>query len=297
MSMSKVCVVGGGRWGQNHIKTLKALGHEVSVVDPVVQADYEGIRNVPKRDFDAFTVAAPAADHFELGSALLRVGKPVLIEKPVTLSLAEAVHLVHLGPVVMAGHLFLFHPAIRKIKEMLPMLGDLQFIHSKRLNFGNVRTVEDVIWGSMPHDVSIIDYLMDEEDPLEITPTKRSFLQAGIVDGASATLQYRNVMATIHVNWLWPNKEVGLVVIGSEGAVTFDMKELALYRNSVSFDRKGFPTLRAGEKIVVPYENISPLTAELEYFMGHTMGLQPEIAGKRNILRVAKLLEGISRGC
>jgi UDP-2-acetamido-3-amino-2,3-dideoxy-glucuronate N-acetyltransferase len=292
--MSRVCVVGAGRWGQNHIKTLKALGHEVSVVDPVVQADYEYLAYMPIDEFDAFTVASTAETHYQLGRHILVEGKPVLIEKPVALSLSDARTLTEIGPAVMAGHLFLFHPAIQKIKEMLPALGQVQFIHSKRLNFGNVRTLEDVIWGSMPHDVSIIDYLMDGEEPLSITTETRTFIQPGIPDGAAVTMQYPNTMVTIQGNWLWPTKEVGLVVICEEGALTFDLKELSLYRNSVSLDRQGRPTLRKGEKIDVPYSPVSPLTAELEYFMGHTWGLWPEIAGKANILQVTRLLEEIS---
>ena len=292
--MSRVCVVGAGRWGQNHIKTLKALGHEVSVVDPVVQAEYSNLGQVCILEYDAFTVASTAVTHYELGRHVLMLGKPVLIEKPVSLSLGDARTLVEIGPAVMAGHLFLFHPAIQRIKEMLPSLGPVRFIHSKRLNFGNVRTVEDVIWGSMPHDVSIIDYLMDGEEPMSITAETRTFIQSGIPDGAAVTMQYPSAMATIQGNWLWPTKEVGLVVICEEGALTFDLKELSLYRNSVSLDRQGIPTLRRGEKIDVSYPPISPLTAELEYFMGHTTGLQPEIAGKANILQVTRLLEEIS---
>lgn len=268
------------------------------MVDPVVRADYSDIVDVPMDEFDAFTVATPAIDHYDLGMYILRSGKPVLIEKPVTMDLSKAVHLANMGPTLMGGHLFLFHPAIRRVKELLPTLGDLQFIHSYRLNFGQVWTYEDVIWILMPHDVAIIDYLMDGEDPLEVTPTKRACLQPGIVDGATATLQYRSVMATIHANWLWPMKDVGLVVIGSEGSLAFDMNkaELALYRNVVNFDRRGKPVLHRGEKIPVQYDPTPPLMAEMEYFMGHTTGLQPEIAGKENIIQVTRLLEEISCG-
>ena len=258
--MSRVCVVGGGRWGQNHIKTLKLLGHDVSVVDPVFEADYTGLGDVEVDEFDAFTVASPAITHLGIGAHILNYDKPVLIEKPVAMSETDAEYLTSFSATVMAGHLFLFHPAIRKIKEMLPELGAIRFIHSKRLNFGNIRTEEDVIWGSMPHDVSIVDYLMDGAEPLHVTCHAREFIQRGIYDGATAALMYPNATATIHTNWLWPTKEVGLVVICDRGAFTFDLKELALYRNIVNLDREGKPTLLAGEKEVIAYSSDSPLT-------------------------------------
>jgi len=293
--MSKICVVGGGRWGQNHIKTLKAIGCEVDVVDPVFEAKYSRIEDVNIKDYDGFTVASPAVTHYDVSMYILDRGRPVLIEKPVALNKKQALELVDTRETVMVGHLFLFHPAIRAIKELLPSLGEIRFIHSRRLNFGNVRTEEDVIWGSMPHDVSIIDYLMDGEWPEEISCEKRSFLQEGIVDGATATLQYENTMATIHANWLWPTKDVGLTVICSNGGITFDLKELALYRNSVSFGRDGLPTLRRGEKEVIQYSNAPPLKTELEYFLSH-LDNPAAVAGKWNILQTTNLLEAISNG-
>lgn len=291
--MSKVCVVGGGRWGQNHIKTLKALGHEVSVVDPVFEGEYKYLSDVVVDDYDAFTVASPAITHYDIGEYLLSRDKPVLIEKPVALNEQDATHLTSYSASLMAGHLFLFHPAIRKIKEMLPELGHIQFIHSKRLNFGNIRTQEDVIWGSMPHDVSIIDYLMGGAEPSYVTCDAREFVQRGIYDGATATLTYPDTTATIHVNWLWPTKEVGLVVICERGAFTFDLKELALYRNIVSLDREGTPTLHAAEKEVIAYHNGSPLRMELDYFMAH-IDDGCVIGGKENIRQVTHLLQEIS---
>jgi len=293
--MSKICVVGGGRWGQNHIKTLKSMECEVDVVDPVVEVKYRCLSEVSMDEYDGFVVAAPAEEHYGLGKHILDRGKPVLIEKPVALNLADAKALVETDQTVMAGHLFLFHPAIEMIKWMLPSLGDIRFIHSKRLNFGNVRTAEDIIWGSMPHDVSIIHYLMDGEDPKEVFCDKRAFLQPGIQDGATATFQYENTMATIHVNWLWPTKDVGLIVIGSEGTLVFDLKELALYKNTVTFNREGVPTLRRGEKQVIPYHNLSPLEAELRHFLAH-LDRPATVAGKDNIVRVVNLLEEISNG-
>jgi UDP-2-acetamido-3-amino-2,3-dideoxy-glucuronate N-acetyltransferase len=267
----------------------------VHVVDPVFDAEYRELQEVSIEDYDGFTVASPANTHYKIGKYLSSRGKPVLLEKPAVLSLAQAKDLVDTDSMIMAGHLFLFHPAMWRIKELLPTLGDIQFIHSNRLNFGNVRTSEDVVWGSMPHDVSIVDTLMDSEYPQTISCSKQAFLQPGIADGATASLQYKKTLATIHVNWLWPVKEVNLTVICSEGAITFDLKELCLYRNSVSFDREGVPILRRGEKEVIPYEKTSPLKLELRYFLDHLEDDDPPLlADKRNIVRVASLLEDIS---
>jgi predicted dehydrogenase len=66
----------------------------------------------------------------------------VLIEKPMALSSKHSAELVEIAEqkktCLMVGHLLLFHPAIRKIKELLEngKIGRLYYIYSNRLNLG-----------------------------------------------------------------------------------------------------------------------------------------------------------------
>jgi len=101
-SKKKICVVGAGRWGTNHIKTFDGLGvlagivesrenrrEELKALFPAAKL-FHSVSEVPLDDFDGFTVASPAETHFEVGSYLLEHGKHVLIEKPITVTLKEA---------------------------------------------------------------------------------------------------------------------------------------------------------------------------------------------------------------
>ena len=131
----KICVVGAGRWGTNHIKTLKNLGALAGIVESRENRREElktlfpeatlfnSVRDVPLDEFHGFTVATPAETHFEVGSYLLEQGKHVLIEKPIALNTKEAGALKALADKhkvnLMVGHVLLFHPAIIKIKEMI----------------------------------------------------------------------------------------------------------------------------------------------------------------------------------
>ena len=62
---------------------------------------------------------------------------------------------------LMVGHLLLFHPAFNKMKEMCNRgdIGDLQYMYSNRLNFGTIRSTENVFWSFAPHDVSYFSIL------------------------------------------------------------------------------------------------------------------------------------------
>ena len=152
----KICVVGAGRWGKNHVKTLfelDALGGIVEIDGnrrTELQNQYPAIPVFPDvepalaQNFDGFTVAAPAAYHYTIAKTILENNKPVLVEKPMCLKLEDAEHLNKLAIkknlTLMVGHVLLFHPAIQKIKELLQngKIGKLQYIYSNRLNLGTV---------------------------------------------------------------------------------------------------------------------------------------------------------------
>ena len=68
-------------------------------------------------------IATPAPTHFGIAREALAAGKDVLVEKPMSLSVGEAEKLVKTantsGRVFMVGHLLLYKPAVKKIKELL----------------------------------------------------------------------------------------------------------------------------------------------------------------------------------
>ena len=123
--------------------------------------------------------------------------KHLLIEKPMTLSVEEAKELVVLSEKnkvnAMVGHVLLFHPAVKKIKEMIENgeIGDLQYIYSNRLNLGKVRTEENVFWSLAPHDIAIFQYLTDSI-PKKIKCNWEYIFTKGIPDSTLTQLEYEN---------------------------------------------------------------------------------------------------------
>ena len=94
MFRRKICVLGGGAWGKNHINTLSKLGVLGGVVDQnkslLIQYKkehphidiYTSLDEVLKLDFDGFIVATPAETHFELAKKIINCKKDLLVEKP-----------------------------------------------------------------------------------------------------------------------------------------------------------------------------------------------------------------------
>ena len=307
----KICVVGAGHWGKNHIKTLYEIGCLGGVVELgkdkklLIEKLYEGIKTYSKiedalsKNFDGFIVATPAETHFEISKKIILSKKPVLIEKPMTLSIKDAEEIIRLANEnnvnVMVGHVLLFHPAIQKIKEMIEdnAVGKLQYIYSNRLNLGKIRTEENVFWSFAPHDIAIFQYLTNSS-PIKIQASGSIFLQEKIHDSTMTNFEYENgVKGHIFVSWLHPFKEHRLVVIGSEAMISFEDskndKPLILYPKKIDLS-SGIPEKVEGDIKKINYEKKMPLKIELEYFVKHLDSQKPHIASMYDGFDTVKIL-------
>lgn len=307
----KICVIGGGAWGENIIRTLFELGTLAAVVEPGDErreyltekyccVGYAAVEDAIERRYDGYVVSAPAELHYEIGYKTISAGLPTIIEKPLTLNSQDALRLVKLAEEknvpFMVAHILLFHPAIRKIKELIDSgkVGELYYLYSTRIKFGVVRTEENVFWSFAPHDIAVLDYLVGS--PAEkIEVSKGNFLQKDICDYALAQIEYpNNIKAHILTSWLHPFKEQRLVVVGSKGMLWFDDatdKQVYFSDKHVEWDN-GRPLLAQGESTVVPYEKALPLTEEMKYFMAH-LDKKPEISSGRAGYDVVRVLETV----
>ncbi len=311
-----ICVVGAGYWGENHIRTLNRL----NVLKGIVELDINKLKNLLNKypgvegyssiedallgDYDGFVIATPAKTHYDIAKVIINAKKHLLIEKPMTLSVEEAKELVVLSEKnkvnAMVGHVLLFHPAVKKIKEMIDSgeIGDLQYAYSNRLNLGKVRTEENVFWSLAPHDIAIFQYLTGSI-PKQINAIGSTFLQRGIPDSTLTQLEYENgVRGHIFVSWLHPFKEHRLVFIGSEAMISFEDsledKPLKLYSKKIDL-KSGMPEQVDGPVKMIPFENRMPLDIELEYFINHLDNVKPDIANIIHGYEVVKTLVDASK--
>ena len=310
--MRSICVVGGGRWGENHIRTLAELGLLGGIVEPdaarraVLSAAHPGaevftsLEDAVERPFDGFVIATPAHTHAALARFVIDHGRHVLVEKPLALVARDARELCaaaeRAGVVLMVGHVLLFHPAIRRIGELIRSgkIGRLQYLYSNRLNLGTVRTEENILWSFAPHDISIFDHWIGSP-PLEVESRGGVFLQPAIQDTTHTLLRNPdNVVGHVFLSWLHPYKEHRIVVIGSKGMLSFEdsstEKHVLFYEKGIDWVQ-GEPVPRDGPTEVIPYERQEPLAAELTYFAEHLDGRPIEIASGRSGVQVLEVLE------
>jgi len=310
-----ICVIGAGRWGRNHIRTLSEMGN----LGGIVESNSETLKSFGKTypnaklftdlptaieyGFDGFALATPAETHFTMGTKLIENGCNVLIEKPLALNLKDAKKLVELAndnkTRLMVGHVLLFHPAIQKMKELIESekIGKLQYIYSNRLNLGTVRLQENVFWSFAPHDISIFNHFT-ESLPTKIKTFGGAFIQQGNHDTTITHLEYpNNVKTHIFVSWLHPFKEHRIVIIGSKGMVSFEDsskdKNILFYEKGVNWE-DGVPVTKNGPTEIISYESNMPLEEELKYFIQNLDG-EIKVSNGENGLEVVKILEEASK--
>jgi len=319
--------IGCGYWGPNLLRNFSALQncHLKYLVDtsaerrafvkksfPTINAvaDLEPIWQ--DSEVEGVIIATPAGSHFELARTALQFGKHVFVEKPLATSVAEVDALGELASksqrIVMAGHTFLYNSAVRYVKNLIDNgeLGDIRYIYSQRLNLGRIRSDIDALWNLAPHDISIIQYWLNDPEALQVVRHGMAYVQPRVDDVVFLNIIYANkVMANIHVSWLDPQKVRKMVIVGSKKMVVYDdiaedkiavfdkgIDRIAKLGENMDFDalRVSFG-YRSGDVLLPGLKWVEPLRREAEHFIHCIRTGESPLSGIAHARRVVGILE------
>ena len=325
--MLNIAQIGVGYWGPNLLRNLDANSQCTvkAVVDlseerrnfvynhyPNIQTtdDIEAIIN--DSDIDGIVIATPVSTHFDLAMKSLQAGKHILVEKPMAKTVNEVNEIGTLANeknlVAMVGHTFLFNAAVRQVKKIIDAgeLGDIRYIYSQRVNLGRIRNDVDALWNLAPHDISIIQYWLDEPEPVNMTRKGMDYVQNGVDDVVFMNIEYpNNVMAHIHVSWLDPHKIRRMTVVGSKRMVVYDdiaKNKITIYdkgidRMAVLGERMDFDdpstflfTHRDGDVTIPKIKWVEPLKSEIQHFFDCILNNEPCITGADHAAKVVNIL-------
>jgi predicted dehydrogenase len=319
----KFGVIGYGYWGPNIVRNLISLeGSQVVAIAEIsqeararAQRAYPGIKItanasevITSTETDAIAVVSPVWTHYELTKAALENGKHVFVEKPFTSTAAQGEELIALAErknlKIMVDHTFLFTGAVRKIKQLLDegALGNLYYYDSTRVNLGLFQHDVNVLWDLAPHDLSIMDYLING-DPEAVVATGQGHLN-GHEDVAFMTLYFpEKVIAHINVNWLSPVKVRTTLIGGEKRMLVWNDLEadekLKVYDKGVKISSKEgvyelLVSYRSGDMWAPQLEQVEALRQELSYFVECISKGQEPFNNGRAGLRVVQMLESAS---
>lgn len=315
-----IALIGAGYWGKNHLRNLNeldALNCVLETSDEITRqrlADFPDIPFVKEiqpildnPDIEGVVIAAPAHLHYSIAKECLENGKDVLVEKPLALTVAEGEELVRLAEenkrILMVGHILRYHAAVLKLQELIENneLGELRYVYSHRLNFGKLRTEEDVLWSFAPHDISLVLMVTGEKEPQTVTASGGAYINPDIGDTTVVSMTFDNgVRGHVFVSWLNPFKEQKLVVVGSKKMAVFDdvtKEKLFLYPHTVAWEGEAgnIPVAQKADAEVVPFETTQPLREELVHFIDCINTRNTPRTDGCEGLRVLKVLERAGR--
>ena len=318
--MIKVGVIGYGYWGPVVARNFQsATGCELAAVCdknpavlerakktyPAIQVTSDAFDVVRSPHIDAVAVITPVWTHFEFAKTALENGKHVFVEKPFTSTASQAEQLIDLAQSknlqIMVDHTFLFTGAVRKIRQLIDqgVLGQLYYYDSTRVNLGLFQHDVNVIWDLAPHDLSIMNHVIDAQ-PEAVTASGQRHLN-GHEDMAYITVYFKDrVLAHINVNWLSPVK-VRTTLIGAEKKMVvwndleadekvkvYD-KGVAIANGQSVYDL--LVSYRSGDMWAPKVEQTEALKVEANYFAecvaGNKTPFNDGVAG----LRVVRLIE------
>jgi predicted dehydrogenase len=327
----KVGVIGCGYWGPNLLRNLAenetaelrwicdldsrrmaAMGRRY----PAAQLTSDSKLLLADPALDAVVIATPVGTHFSFAQAALAAGKHVLVEKPLTTSVAEAEQLVDLaerqGLTLMVDHTFVYTGAVRKIREMVSSgeLGDLLYFDATRINLGLFQDDINVVWDLAPHDLSIMDFVIARQ-PQAVTATGSCHIKKGIENIAYVMLHFPDeFIAHFHFNWLSPVKIRHTLIAGSRKMVVYDdiepTEKVRVYDSGVTATQKedqldreaAYRTLvsyRTGDVWVPKLDTTEALRYVCEEFLAAITEKRAPLTDGHAGVRVVRLLDAAQR--
>lgn len=328
MADVKIGLVGLGYWGPNLLRTFNNMGSVAAAFDkdneriklfennPMYNDVYFGEDYkacLGRESIKGLVIATPPHTHYNIAMDAIKANKNVFIEKPMTLNIDEAKELLELAESnnvkILVGHIFLYSSEIIKLKEIIDSkeFGEILYVYIQRLNLGKIQSPANVVEDLAPHDISILNYLL-EDNCKRVSVQATKHVLNDVEDVAFINMEYsNNVTAHLHLSWLDPLKIRNTVVVGSKQMVVCDSadKTINIYNKGVDIDKRALESNKSyaahlmsytyGD-IISPYIQITePMITECQDFIECIENnREPKSSGKLG-LEVVKTLNAMQK--
>ena len=254
---------------------------------------------------EAVVVATPPQTHYSIALKALEAGKHVLVEKPLSTTVAHAAELIEVahrqGRVLMPGHTFVYSPSVNAIRDIIRngVLGEVYFVTSSRMNLGKYQA-DGVVCDLAPHDLSILLYCLGES-VVSVSASARSVFQPGVPETAFLTLTFESgTTANVQISWLAPRKVRQMILVGSRRMVQYDDtasdEPIRVYDRGMDFSAAPASfgeyqlTYRTGDAVIPRVDAAEPLGLELQDFArAIRTGSEPQSSAQLGLAIVAVL--------
>ena len=239
-------IIGCGRWGMAHIKTLNQIKERVDIdhiyasdidikssekVSRKVDGFFQNWRDmVDKKHLDIVAVVTPPESHAEISVELLSRGIDVLVEKPIATNLADATSILNasqtFGRVLSVGHLLRFHVAIKKALSKISsgLIGALERIEFTRITPREPAKSSDVFQALAIHGIDTSCFCFGELEPQRTHLSHVKHSKFGKPIYADILLEFSGQKeAEIKVAWGGKEEQRTVRFFGEKGSILVDL--------------------------------------------------------------------------
>jgi predicted dehydrogenase len=300
MQKIRAAVIGVGYLGRFHAQKYAALPEceLVAVVDDNPDTAARVAAELQTRalqdhhsllgQVDAVSVVTPTPSHCQIALQFLRAGAHVLVEKPITETIAQAQQLIDAARaqrrVLQVGHLERFNPAILAAEALLSAP---RFIECHRLApFKERGTDVNVVLDLMIHDIDLVQMIVAR--PLESVDAVGTPVFSGEIDIANARLRFENgCVANVTASRVSLKTERKLRVFRDDAYLSIDLQQKIL-----TVIRKRAAPVAAGQLPVQieeqSFEQGDALLSEVQAFLAAIRGEQPVLVSGEDGLRALR---------
>ena len=238
---------------------------------------------------DAVSIVTPTPLHYAIAREFLEAGAHVLVEKPMTATVAEGERLIEAARqarrILQVGHLERFNAAVQALQ---PMLAVPRFIESARLApFKHRGTDVDVVLDLMIHDIDLI--LSIVRSPVVAVDAIGSSVFSQEIDIANARLRFANgCVANATASRVSLKTERRLRLFQDDAYVSVDLhqKVLTVIRKTGGLSADGMPQVEIQE---TTYDQGDALKAEIEAFLeAAATGRAPPVSGEDGLAALTR---------
>ena len=285
--MIRLALVGRGRWGQNYIKAISQIKECELPKEFIRSRDYADL--LFRKDIDGVVIATPASTHFKIARQFLKKGFNLLIEKPLTTSLKDALELKKIqkktNKIIMVGHIYNYNNSFIELINKIEKIGKIRYLESEGSSFNLERKDVSALWDWGPHDIYMACRVFNKK-PLSVSAWDAKTRKNTTNDECFLKLKFKKqVFAFIKLSWIATEKKRNLKVVGSDGILLFD----DLVNEKLKFiDFKN-------KKIFYKTKNIEPLYSEvLEFVECIKKNREPKASLDEGIMTI-KVLDAAER--
>ena len=288
MGTLRLGVVGVGRMGQRHCRvydnmrkihlagihdTDAGLGSQIAQQYEVpFFSNFEAMLS----EVDAISIATPTKVHFEVAKLAIERGVHILIEKPVTENLEQALAIVemveHKDIIVQVGHIERFNPAYIELKNVIDSLSPIAINFYRLSPYKGSNKDVDVILDLMIHDTNLV-YDLCGKEPYQIN-ANGVMVYSSLIDHAQANISYdQGPLVSISASRVTEHKVRLIEVIAREAYVRCDLlnKNISIRRSTVGeYLNNSKPGVKYHQESIVEWINvpaIEPLVLQQQHFV------------------------------